>query len=374
MVILIRCNDIVTDPRAMKYVRFLQEKGIEHRLIGWDRDGVRPQLENAVFWERKAGYNVGGMKAARNRFGWMLFVLRTLRQFKADGLVLHGCDVDSAFPGAVFKLFNKKVKLIFDVFDWFSATLYNQNSFILFAFTFMERFTVKHSDTIIICEPERIEQIPYKIDKTMVKVLPNIPYFTDASFIKDDFGKRFSNGLFTLSYVGGFCKERCLFEIVELAEKGVINLAIAGFGDKELEEKLDSLKDCPYIKYYGKVSYQDGLNISYNSDVMYAMYSKVNPNHIYAAPNKFYEAMFLGKPLFTTKGIIVEKKVLANKTGYVSEEGISDIQAVLATITKENISEFGQNAQKLWADKFGTYTSDWLNKEYLKLMKSKLNQ
>ena len=65
MVILIRCNDIVTDPRAMKYVRFLQEKGIEHRLIGWDRDGVRPQLENAVFWERKAGYNVGGMKAAR---------------------------------------------------------------------------------------------------------------------------------------------------------------------------------------------------------------------------------------------------------------------------------------------------------------------
>lgn len=374
MVILIRCNDIVTDPRAMKYVRFLQEKGIEHRLIGWDRDGVRPQLENAVFWERKAGYNVGGMKAARHRFGWMLFVLQTLRQFKADGLVLHGCDVDSAFPGAVFKLFHKNAKLIFDVFDWFSATLYNQNSLILFAFKFLERFTVKHSDTIIICEPERIEQIPYKIDSSMVTVLPNIPFFSDSSFVKEDSGKSFSNGLITISYVGGFCKERCLFEIVELAEKGVINLAIAGFGDKELEEKLDSLKGCPYIKYYGKVSYQDGLNISYNSDVMYAMYSKVNPNHIYAAPNKFYEAMFLGKPLFTTKGTIVEKKVLANKTGYVSEEGIGDIQDVLATITKENISEFGQNAQKLWADKFGTYTSDWLNKEYLKLMKSKLNQ
>lgn len=26
MVVLIRCNDILSDPRAMKYVRYLQEK------------------------------------------------------------------------------------------------------------------------------------------------------------------------------------------------------------------------------------------------------------------------------------------------------------------------------------------------------------
>ena len=42
MVVLIRCNDIQSDPRAMKYVRYLQERCIEHRLIGWDRDGKNP--------------------------------------------------------------------------------------------------------------------------------------------------------------------------------------------------------------------------------------------------------------------------------------------------------------------------------------------
>lgn len=372
MVILIRSNDIVTDPRAMKYVKYIRDNNIPHRFIGWDRDMAKPEIEDAILMQMPAGYNVGGMKAAWNRVKWMFFVYKQLCKMKVRNATLHGCDVDSAFPVACYKLFHPSNKLIFDVFDWFSATLYNQNSLILFAFKFLEWFTVKLSDTIIICEPERIEQIPYKIDESMVKVLPNIPYFTDASFIKDDFGKRFSNGLITLSYVGGFCKERCLFEIVGLAEKGIINLAIAGFGDKELEEKLDNLRDCPYIKYYGKVSYQDGLNISYNSDVMYAMYSKINPNHIYAAPNKFYEAMFLGKPLFTTKGTIVEKKVLANKTGYVSEEDINDIQAVLAGITKEGIAEFGQNAYKLWIDKFGTYTSGWLNDEYLELIKEKI--
>ena len=60
MVVLIRCNDIQSDPRAMKYVRYLQERCIEHRLIGWDRDGKNPDLPNSVMWKEQMGYNVGG--------------------------------------------------------------------------------------------------------------------------------------------------------------------------------------------------------------------------------------------------------------------------------------------------------------------------
>lgn len=368
MIVLVRCNDIISDPRAMKYVRYLQEKGIEHKLIGWDRDGKKDRLPNTILWQREAGYNVGGVNAVKNRIGWMLFVYKQLRKLKEEKLVIHGCDIDSAFPAACFKLFNHKAKVIFDIFDWFSATLYDQKAYVLKAFKIMEKFTVKRSDSIIICEPERIEQIPYKVDESKVTVLPNIPFFSDSSFIKEDPSKRFNNDLITISYVGGFCKERCLYEIIRIAEEGQINLAIAGFGDKEMEDKLDSLKDCPTIKYYGKVSYQDGLNISYNSDVMYAMYSKINPNHIYAAPNKYYESMFLGKPIISTKGTIVEKKVLTNQTGYVSEESIDEIKAVIATITTDSIKEYGQNARKLWLDKYGSYTSDWLNNEYKKLI------
>jgi len=365
MVVLIRCNDIISDPRAMKYVRFLQEKGIDYRLIGWDRDGRIDDMPNAVFWKKKAGYNVGGLSAVKNRLGWMFFVLRQLRKLDKEHVVLHGCDIDSAFPAACYKLFNHKAKLLFDVFDWFSATLYNQKRYILKAFGIMERFTVKHSNKIVICEPERIEQIPFQVDNSLVTVLPNIPFFNDDSFLVKDNAKSFSNGLLTFSYVGGFSKERCLFEIVELAEKGLINLAIAGYGEKELEEKLDSLRNCPNVRYYGKVPYQEGLNISFNSDVMYAMYSKVNPNNIYAAPNKYYESMFLGKPIFSTKGTIVEKKVLLNETGYVAEESLDEIKTVIATITKESIICYGENAHKLWKEKYGCFTAQWLENEYL---------
>ena len=314
--------------------------------------------------EKIAGYNVGGFNAVKNRLGWMCFVFKQLLKIGKGNVVLHGCDIDSAFPAACYKLINPRAKLLFDVFDWFSATLFNQKPYILKAFKIMEKYTVRHSDRIVICEPERIEQIPYKVDESKIMVLPNIPYFYDSSFVKEDVNMKFNNNLITFSYVGGFSKERGLYEIIDLATRGVVNLAIAGFGDKEIEDKLGGLKDCPTIKYYGKVSYQDGLNISFNSDVMYAMYSKVNPNHIYAAPNKYYESMFLGRPLFSTKGTIVEKKVLTYKTGFVSEESEEDIHEVISTITRERIIEYGRNAHRLWLEKYATYTFDWLNNEY----------
>lgn len=98
MVILIRCNDIVSDPKAMKYVRFYQEKGIEYKLIGWDREGVNPNISNATIWNRRAGYNVGGLRAVKDRIGWMWFVYKTLKKLKPKNSTIHGCDVDSAFP------------------------------------------------------------------------------------------------------------------------------------------------------------------------------------------------------------------------------------------------------------------------------------
>ena len=369
MVILIRCNDIVSDPRAMKYVKFLQEKEIEHCLIGWDRDGVKPKLLNSVLWDRKTGFNVGGLKALKDRIAWMRFVYKSLKSFSPRKTSIHGCDLDSAFPAACYKLIHPSNKVIFDIFDWFSATLHRQKKYILLALKFMEKFTVKHSDYIIICEPERIEQIPFSVPKEKIKLLPNIPSFKDESFLKKDLRFLFNNDLLTFSYVGGFGNERCLEEVVSLAEDGYINLAIAGFGNEGLESRLESNRDCPNIKFYGKVKYKYGLNISYNSDVMYGMYATTNPNHVYAAPNKFYEAMFLGKPIFTTKGTIVGKKVENLGIGYISGETKEDILNTIQSIKVSEIVDVEKRSRDNWESSYKDYTRDFLEKEYSEILK-----
>lgn len=365
MLILVRCNDVASDPRAMKYVNFLKENNKPFKLIAWDRDGKVVDESEGFYLKKRAGYNVGGLKAVLNRIVWMWFVLKTLINIKEKTPVIHACDLDAAFPSAVYKvLFNRNAKLIFDVFDWYSATLYNQGTIVLKAFAIMEKFSVKNADKIIICEPERIDQIPLTIPQESLWILPNIPFFADDSFLVRTPHNSFANNLITFSYVGGFSIERCINQIIDIAEAGKINLSIAGFGNASIENRLEGLKGHPCVKYYGKVKYQDGLNIMYNSDVIYAMYAKTNPNHIYAAPNKYYEAMFLGRPIFSTKGIIVSKKIEELGIGYSSEEGQADILSVIESIRIDECKDKGYVAKKMWNDSYKSYTKDFLEGPY----------
>lgn len=370
MICIIRSNDIVSDTRAMKYITYLKSHDIPYKLIAWDREGKKANDKSNYYFRRKAGYNVGGIKAAMNRCYWIIFVCLTLLKIKKDdNIVLHGCDVDSAFPASLYKkIFNRKAKVIFDIFDWFSSTLYNQHKLILKVFTLIEKFSINNADYIILCEKERIEQIPYSISPEKLLVLPNIPYFSEYSFLRKRKDYEFDNNKIVFSYVGGFYNERCLEEIIDIAISGCINLLIAGYGDSAIEKKLRESVGNPNIKYYGKVNYKDALSIMYSSDIIYAMYSKVNPNHIYAAPNKFYESMFLGKPIFTTKGTIVGNKVEKIGIGYVSNESESEILEAINTIKKDDIVEKGNKGKFIWEKMYKNYTNDFMETTYGKII------
>lgn len=372
MIILIRAKDIESDSRVLKYITFLKENNIKYRIISWDRVNCKAYDSNTINFQYKASYNEGGWKAVKGRLLWMKFVVKTLRSIiknNNDSVLIHACDLDTVFPAVVYKrVFQRKTKVLFDIFDWFSATLSNQNNFIRFAFTLMERFSVKNSDYIIICEKERIAQIPYKIKKDSLYVLPNIPSFSSKQFLYTDSTLKFNNKLLTVTYVGGLYDDRCLDEIISLAEKGHINLLIAGYGDERLEKRLKTTKS-ENIKYFGKVKYERGLQIMYNAEILYAMYSKKNPNHYFAAPNKYYEAMFLGKPIISTKGIILEQKILSNDIGYITEEDWQSIFDCIKSISRDDIAIKSKKSHNLWENKYKDYINDFLRTHYVGMLK-----
>lgn len=370
MIILARSNSIVKDSRVLKYVKYMQDNDVDYYLLGWNRRSEPVDLNRACFFKRKSGYNVGGFKAAWHRCLWIIFCLKCFIHYKPD--VIHGCDLDSAFPAVLYKLlFRRKVKIIFDIFDWFSATLWNQGTVLTNIFRKMEYLTTKYADYIFICEKERLSQIPYDVTSKLF-VLPNIPLVGDEKAFKYiDENKSFSNDNITISYVGGLYGERFLSELLDLADEGEFNLLIAGYGDKGLEDRCLSLNNRGNIKYFGAVSYEKGLNIMYNSDVIFAMYCKSNPNHIYAAPNKFYEAMLLGKPLITTVGTIVGDKVVKENIGFAIEEDVSDLKKLVRSLNRDagQLKTKGGNAYNLWNSKYHNFTSDFLNYSYNEICK-----
>lgn len=370
MILIIRSNAIFNDPRVKKYISHLDSNNVKYTILGWDRNGDNTVFNNCIFFKKKSGYNVGGIKAAWNRVLWMWFCFKQIT--KINPSFIHGCDLDSVFPGVMYKILRKrKTRVLFDVFDWFSATLYNQPRFITMAFKCMEAITIKYSDHIIICEKERLAQIPYNIS-SKVDILPNIPMVRNEGVFKyKDKMFRFPNDNITVSYVGGLYNERFLDELLDIAERGTINLLIAGYGDSRLEEKCRNFSICENIKYFGGVAYDMGLRISYNSDIIYAMYCKTNTNHIYAAPNKYYEAMLLGKPIITTAGTIVGDKVLKHNCGFAIDENIEELKDLITYISckRSEIVDKGINARKMWENKFSTYTQDFLSTTYQKYIK-----
>lgn len=365
MIVLIRCNNIVSDPRVEKYIRYYINNKINYKVIGWNRLGENINVDNnTIYFNRVSGYNIGGFEAAIDRFFWILFVVKQLLQMRKQIKTIHGCDLDGVFPAIILKFITlKKVTILFDVFDWFSDTLYSQPFFIQMIFKAMERISIRYSDELIICEEERRAQIPYKFKKE-IKVLQNIPSFLSKDFLYKEEKYLFKNDKKTISYVGGFYKERFLDELIQIATEGYVNLNIAGYGDKEFENKCSKLSKLPNVKYYGKVSYKEGLNIMHNSDFVYAMYCTSNKNHIYAAPNKYYEAMFIGKPIISNFGTILSHKILSNQTGVIIEESIDALKNLILNITSDETGVLSSNAILLWKNIYKNKVDDFLRTDY----------
>lgn len=368
-IILLRSNQIIGDSRVEKYLSFFKEKSINYHVYGWDRDGYGAQSENTSFFKKKVGYMVGGIKAAFYRLYWFAYIIRSLRSEKNKPEFIHACDLDTAFPAALYKsLFNKRCFLLFDAFDWVSADgAVNNSPMMKIPIRLIEKFALKYTNKLLICEEERKAQIP-DCDKYDYDVLPNIPMIAndDSRIYSIDDNCRFNNDKITFSYVGYFGDNRFLDELIRLAEENVINLLMAGAGNKKLEEKCHKLENRNNFKYFGRVPYSRSLNIMYNSDIIYAMYCKVVNNHYYAAPNKFYEPMALGKALLTTKGIIIGNKVEEMGFGYTVDEDYNKLLDLVKSLSMDDIRKKGAVAKQLWNKRYRDYTKIFLEERYMK--------
>lgn len=103
-----------------------------------------------------------------------------------------------------------------------------------------------------------------------------------------------------------------------------------------------------------------------NSDIIIAIYEKKVLNNVYAAPNKYYEGLYLGKPILTTEGTLVGNHAEKYKTGFVIGETMDEMDAFFKQKDlKCKITEFGQNAKKVWKEKYCNYVKTFMNQIYL---------
>jgi len=302
-IIIIRSNPINPDSRVEKEANSLISANFKVTLLGWDRSknfknktSTKKLFSNEcelVHISIKSSFGSG----IKNIFPLIyfqiklfLYLIRNNRRFE----IIHACDFDSALTSFIFtKLFKKK--FIFDIFDY----LYTKPTkpFILFKKIIkkIQDFLITKADGVILCTEERFNQIGVNSQKR-ITIIHNSPIqvFEKISFYP-------SNKKIKVVYIGIFQDHRMILELLDyFSTNDLYEFHIGGFGKYE-KKVLDYSIKFSNIIYYGKTDYITTLNIESCCDIMLAIYDPRISDHKYAAPNKFYEALMLGKPLIMVK-------------------------------------------------------------------------
>ncbi len=382
-VVMLRTNACRPDPRVEKEVNtLLSVDNLSTKVVCWDRDGKyrckkeRLNLPDGSVPIIRFGIPAswgGGMRknlTATIKFEWKLFWWLVLHHKEYD--VVHACDLLTGLP-AIFpcKIFRKK--MVYDIYDYYAATQ-QASTRVLKLLSSVEDFVINFAEVTIICSEKRTDQIKNANPKKLV-VLHNAP--------SEEQMQQASQRNYTLAketkrvkivYVGNLVEDRFITKALACAEKmPEIEFHIGGFGVLEdTVRELSKIHDNIY--FYGKMAYQDVLALEKECDIMLALYDPAVPNHAYAAPNKFYEALALGKPLVMFYNTGMDSIIKENNVGAVcepTEKGLEGaFQALVAQ--KSEWLDMGKKMQKLFKDNYSWNIMDErLKGIYLGLMKNR---
>ena len=326
-IVILRTQAVNADSRAEKEAYSLLSGGYAPVFLGWNRDVSGHIIhKNKVLFGRavplfqicvKGKYFQGFVKNLIPMARFQLKMLRWLKKHRGDIDAIHACDLDTALFTAGFAK-RKRIPFVYDVYDYYPDGHSKKGTGMYQVLTRLDRKTEKRSDAVIVCTEERLTQIAPDMCKRVEVIHNALPMLYSQN--AESKGIVRNNGLVHFVFIGAIIRGRYLMEMIEtIASKSdVCDMYIGGFGSDEMIAQIREYEARhDNIHFIGFLQYQDVISIEKESDVIPAVFDPTIGNHKFAAPNKFYEAIMLGKPL-----------IMLNDTGmdkWVSEYGIGEV-------------------------------------------------
>ena len=351
-VAFIRATGIYDDSRSTKEICALAENGYCVKVLGWDRDGTSREKCEASFGDLKGNvsfhfYDVRaehgiGLRHIDKLLGWLKWVKKTLETI--DNLeVVHACDLDSGI--SAYRFCKKHCKpLVYDIFDYYIDT-HNVPGFVRGFVEKLEIDVINYAAVTIICTEERKEQISKASPKKLI-VIHNSP----------DVESPVAQGDMELDYAycGSMSDKRLIFEILDESRNNTdLSVSMAGYG-KHTDKAIELANAYEHFEFKGHLSYSEVLTLEANAKVLAAIYEPTIRNHRLCAPNKFYEALALAKPLIVCKGTGIDKIVVEHNIGiaidYDSKQFYDALRFLLNNPSMRE--EMGNRARNLYEDKY----------------------
>lgn len=356
-VVLLRSNPVDPDSRVEKEANSLLKAGYNVTILAWDRESkyrineTLLKLTNGKVKICRFGIPATFGEGFKNLKAFLEFQMRLaswLIRNNKSFQVIHACDFDTAYTAYhCAKLLRKK--LIFDIFDYLYSRPEGKFSIFKKYIGYLQQKIINYADATIICTEKRKEQIKGSSPKKLT-VIHNSPFQLNS----DNEKLQLSAHRVKLVYVGILQEHRFLKELGNIVkESDNLELHIGGFGKYENYFKKLSV-DYQNIIFYGKLSYQKTLELENSCDIMTAIYDPSIDNHYYAAPNKFYEALMLGKPLIMVKGTGMSEFVKNYKIGQVISYNTTDLANAIENLrnNKEEWDNISLKMKEIYDENF----------------------
>ena len=348
----IRAGGIYSDSRSTKEIMALAEAGHNIRVIGWDRTGEAAgkcqvafkSIADRVSFEFFSLNTVSGsgIKNFTKFFLWFRFVEKTLSKCIEGMDWVHACDLDSGWPA--YRVCRRTAtKLVYDIFDYYIDS-HSLPFFMRHVVEKMEISVINDSVATIICTEERREQIK-KARPHKVVVIHNSPDITGINLGAPE--------LWDYTYCGAFVEDRLLEEILQEYKKNkTLKVLFAGSGKYQRIAESCARED--NFEFLGKIPYSRVLELEAQTAVLSAIYNPLKRNHRLCAPNKFYEALALGKPVIVCRGTGIDKLVNEYNVGIVIDYDVQQFYRALEILLsdRQNRIEMGTRARKMYIEKY----------------------
>ena len=335
----------------------LSKKQYNVTVLEWERSCDHKSSSN------RADFNVCRMKL-QAPFGsrlifklpiWWLYIIFYL--ISHDFYIIQPQNLDNLLPVYFLSLIRmRKVKIIYDIADFYSDAYVPTHLVLIRKIVAkLERLITRTVDSVILVDESRLEQA--KLQTTSFQIIYNSPP-DEYSNLVAKFARKTtsdSDSTFAMLYAGILTQDRGLKSLIATIPKiNDVSLTIAGFGSME-REIYRLVEKKANVKFLGRISYSEVLELTYLCDCVIALYDPFFPNNAFSSPNKLFEAMMCGKPIIVSDGTTMAKIVDQENCGIIIDYNDSRaLESVVNTLkSNKNLSiSLGRNARTAYLRKF----------------------
>lgn len=359
-VVLLRSNAVNPDPPVEKVADTLLANGFDVTIVAWDRDSKEKVKEDKLHLQcgnaKIVRFGIpavfgGGLKKTFKQF--FTFQKRLFSWLKKNSMeydIIHAFDFDTGFiANKIAKKYKKK--LVYHILDFYVDSHGFSEGFSRNVIKKAEIGVINRADCTVICTEKRKEQIKGSHPKTLI-IVHNTPKLTDD--IQGDMVSADSHERCRIVYVGILAGSRFLKETISLVKQDErYEFHVGGFGKME-NEIIQEAKNCERITYYGKLPYNKTLALESSCDIMIAIYDPKVPNHKYAAPNKFYESLMVGKPIVMAKNTGFDEIIEKNNIGVLIDYNEDGFKCGMKKLLeqKNEWKQMSERMKKLYKDEY----------------------